>query len=430
MSKVKRLNVMTPQGFSGELSKGSQFSFAYETADAPKEVSLVMPYDPTPSISNVLHPIFDMNVPEGFLADQIKRRMAKHMQVDEMRLLSVIGGNQIGRLTYENPSESSVPVRAQVGLQEILSAETSQSVFHFLVDTYFESGISGVQPKVLVPDLDKLTGSRKTMLSSDLIVKSGAEEYAHLAQNEFLCLEAARLAGLETPPFWLSESGELFVMERFDLTTSGRLGFEDMAVLLGLSKDPHDNYKYSQSYETLAAVIAQVCRHADPIRELERFFSSVCLSVMVRNGDAHLKNFGVIYTHPAAPETVQLAPVFDVTTTTVYENYNPKSGRSLVDRTLAIKMNKSKIYPDRQQLIEFGRKHCAVDRPAVIIERIAEAMSQALVANRNRVNSELFTGMQGEWDSGRMVALNDSVGVGIKRTPVVVLEKEKGEERD
>lgn len=110
------------------------------------------------------------------------------------------------------------------------------------------------------------------MLSSDLIVKSGAEEYAHLAQNEFLCLEAARLAGLETPSFWLSENGELFVMERFDLTPSGRLGFEDMAVLLGLHKDPHDNYKYSQSYEILAAVVEHVCRHAEPVRELERFF--------------------------------------------------------------------------------------------------------------------------------------------------------------
>ncbi|WP_149088416.1 type II toxin-antitoxin system HipA family toxin [Pseudomonas prosekii] len=419
MSRVKQLNIITPQGFSGELSKGSQFSFGYESADAPKEVSLVMPYDPTPSVSNVLHPIFDMNVPEGFLADQIKRRMAKHMQVDEMRLLSVIGGNQIGRLTYQNPLEASVAVRAQVGLQEILSADTSQGVFDFLVDTYFESGISGVQPKVLVPDLDKLTGSRKTMLSSDLIVKSGAEEYAHLAQNEFLCLEAARLAGLETPPFWLSERGDLFVMERFDLTESGRLGFEDMAVLLGLNKDPHDNYKYSQSYETLAAVIAQVCRHANPLRELERFFSSVCLSVMVRNGDAHLKNFGVIYTHPGARETVQLAPVFDVTTTTVYENYNPKSGRSLVDRTLAIKMNKVKTYPDRQQLIEFGRQHCAVDKPSLIIERIAEAMTEALVVNQGRVDGGLFSGMQGEWDAGRMVALHDSVKSGLKRKPVM-----------
>lgn len=425
MNKVKRLNVMTPQGWAGELSKGSQFSFAYQTAEASREVSLVMPYDPTPAVSNVLHPIFDMNVPEGFLADQIKRRMAKHMQVDEMRLLSVIGGNQIGRLTYENSTEPSTAVRAQVGLHDILSADASQGVFNFLVETYFESGISGVQPKVLVPDLDKLTGSRKTMLSSDLIVKSGAEEYEHLAQNEFLCLEAARLAGLETPPFWLSESGELFVMERFDLTSSGRLGFEDMAVLLGLNKDPHDNYKYSQSYETLAAVIRQVCRHAEPIRELERYFSSVCLSVMVRNGDAHLKNFGVIYTQPAAPETVQLAPIYDVTTTTVYENYNPKSGRSLVDRTLAIKMNKTKDYPDRQQLIEFGRKHCAVDRPALIIDRIAEAMSQALAAHRSRVDADLFVGMQREWDVGRTVALNDSVGAGLKRKPVLDTRKKR-----
>lgn len=419
MSKIKRLNVATPQGISGELSKGSQFSFAYASAESPREVSLVMPYDPTPTVSNVLHPIFDMNVPEGFLADQIKRRMAKHMQVDEMRLLSIIGGNQIGRLSYENPIEASMPVKAQVGLQEILSADTPQGVFDFLVDTYFESGISGVQPKVLVPDLDKLTGNRKTMLSSDLIVKSGADEYAHLAQNEFLCLEAARLAGLETPRFWLSDSGDLFVMERFDLTPSGRLGFEDMAVLLGLNKDPHDNYKYSQSYETLAAVIRQVCQQGDVLRELEHFFSSVCLSVMVRNGDAHLKNFGVLYTHPEALETVQLAPVFDVTTTTAYEHYNPKSGQALVDRTLAIKMNKVKAYPDRQQLIEFGRKHCGIAAPGVIIERIAQAMSQALSAHQARIDTELFSTMQKEWDAGRAMALHDSVTPAIRRRPVV-----------
>ncbi|PHN59724.1 phosphatidylinositol kinase [Pseudomonas sp. ICMP 8385] len=419
MSRVKLLNVVAPQGNSGALSKGSQFSFAYASADAEREVSLVMPYDPTPAVSNVLHPIFDMNVPEGFLADQIKRRMAKHMQVDEMRLLSVIGGNQIGRLTYQNPVEASVAVRAQVGLEQILSADTSQGIFEFLVQTYFESGISGVQPKVLVPDLDKLTGSRKTMLSSDLIVKSGADEYAHLAQNEFLCMEAARLAGMETPPFWLSEGGDLFVMERFDLTPSGRLGFEDMAVLLGLNKDPHDNYKYSQSYETLAAVIDHVCSHGDPLRELERFFFSVCLSVMLHNGDAHLKNFGVIYTHPGARETVRLAPVFDVTTTTVYENYNPKSGRSLVDRTLAIKMNKVKTYPDRQQLMEFGRKHCAVEKPGVIIERIAEAMSEALVTHQARIDVELFSAMQAEWDAGRATACYDSITTAMKRKPVV-----------
>lgn len=147
---------------------------------------------------------------------------------------------------------------------------------------------------------------------------------------------------------------------------------------------------------------------------------------MVRNGDAHLKNFGVIYTHPDALASVRLAPVFDVTTTTVYENYNPKSGRSLVDRTLAIKMNKVKTYPDRQQLIEFGRKHCSVDRPALIIERIAEAMTEALVTNRHRMDGELISAMQTEWDAGRLMALNESKTPGLRRKPVVVdVKKQK-----
>lgn len=33
MSRVKLLNVVTPQGHSGELSKGFQFSFAYASAE-------------------------------------------------------------------------------------------------------------------------------------------------------------------------------------------------------------------------------------------------------------------------------------------------------------------------------------------------------------------------------------------------------------
>jgi serine/threonine-protein kinase HipA len=54
----------------------------------------------------------------------------------------------------------------------------------------------------------------------------------------------------------------------------------------------------------------------------------------------------------------------------------------------------------------------------VIIERVAEAMTQALAANRDRVDGELIAGMQNEWDAGRMVALNDTVASGLRRKPV------------
>jgi serine/threonine-protein kinase HipA len=40
------------------------------------------------------------------------------------------------------------------------------------------------------------------------------------------------------------------------------------------------------------------------------------LSSLVKNGDAHLKNFGVLYPSPRGPVT--LAPVFDIVTTTAY----------------------------------------------------------------------------------------------------------------
>lgn len=92
--------------------------------------------------------------------------------------------------------------------------------------------------------------------------------------------------------------------------------------------------------------------------------------------------------------------------------------RSFPDRTLAIKLNKAKAYPDRQQLMEFGRKHCAVEKPGVIIEQIAEAMSEALITHQARIDAELFSAMQAEWDGGRAMALHTSVGTGMKRKPV------------
>nr|WP_018289578.1 HipA domain-containing protein [Verrucomicrobium sp. 3C] len=47
---------------------------------------------------------------------------------------------------------------------------------------------------------------------------SGGEECPDLAANKYLCMSAARLAGLEVPEFWLSNDRRLFVMRRFDVS--------------------------------------------------------------------------------------------------------------------------------------------------------------------------------------------------------------------
>lgn len=114
--------------------------------------------------SSVLPPPFTMNKPEGWLFQQIVERMAKFEQLDDMRLLSIVGGNQIGRLSYALPGAARAARPAQVGLDALLKREPTRELLEFLAEIYFDSGISGVQPKVLIPDADKVLNNRASVL--------------------------------------------------------------------------------------------------------------------------------------------------------------------------------------------------------------------------------------------------------------------------
>ncbi len=398
--KIKRLQVSTVTGEAGDLLRESQYVFNYSATERTNEVSLTMPIRAQSYVSSLLMPVFSMNLPEGYLFDLIARRIAKHEHIDEMRLLAITGRRQIGRLQYVEPGGDWREPPAQVGLAQLLHEPASQGLFDFLVDTYFSSGISGVQPKVLIPDADIALAKRLTVPDADLIVKTGGADYPWLAQNEFLCMDAARRAGLDVPEFWLSDDANLFILRRFDLLPE-RLGFEDMAVLMGKVRDAQGNYKYQGSYEAVARVIKAFSGSA-VLANLEAFFASIALSMMVRNGDAHLKNFGLLYRHPAAGEA-RLAPVFDVVTTTIYPYYNQRAGAELVDRTTALKIfsgAKTRHYPSREDLLRFGRAVCLVSHPEEIIDRIATAMTETLGEHASRLTGEYGNRLAIEWNEG------------------------------
>lgn len=271
------------------------------------------------------------------------------------------------------------------------------------MEAYFSSGISGVQPKVLMPDADIPPPGRIAFPEADLIVKSGSAEYPWLAQNEFLCMDVARRAGLDVPEFWLSDDASLLVLRRFDLLPE-RLGFEDMAVLMGKPRDAQGNYKYQGSYEAITRVIAAFSG-TSAAANLRAFFASVVLSMLVRNGDAHLKNFGLLYRDPSADEA-RLAPIYDVVTTTIYPHYNQRTGEERVDRTTALKLfsgAKSRQYPSRDDLLGFGKTVCMVSRPELVIDRIATAMSETLDAHRSRLGHEYGKRLVAEWESSQQV---------------------------
>lgn len=400
-TKIKHLQVSTPAGAAGQLHRESQYVFNYEATDRVNEVSLTMPIRAQSYASHPLMPMFAMNLPEGYLFDMIARRLAKHEYVDDMRLLAITGRHQIGRLQFMEPGDPWQETPPRVGLNQLLHETSSNELFAFLVDTYFESGISGVQPKVLMPDADRTEPERLTILQPDLIVKAAGTEYEWLTQNEFLCMDAARRAGLTVPDFWLSDDGALFVMRRFDLAPT-RLGFEDISALMGKPRDPHGNYKYTESYEAIARIITHYSGKHAPAN-LHAFFDYLTLSVMVRNGDAHLKNFGMLYPHPVA-EQRQLAPLYDVVTTSVYPHVNLRTGETRYDRTMALKFfsgAKHRNYPSREDLLRFGEMVCLVSKPAEVIDRVGSAMSDAWRAHQDRLQGDFATAFAAEWDVGR-----------------------------
>jgi serine/threonine-protein kinase HipA len=300
-----------------------------------------------------------MNLPEGALLEAIRRAVAKLIGEDDLTILRVTGGNQIGcnRFTYVGDAVPGISETPE-SLDEILTYPDTSELFHELMRRYaLRSGVSGVQPKVMLDAMN-----RATLKTSGYIVKSWGENYPHLAANEFFCMTAAQKAGLTVPEFHLAENGGLFVMKRFDLTPEGNaLGFEEICSLQGLGT----LQKYSSSYERVARSIRDFVSGEYQMQAREQFFAMLVLSVMVRNGDAHLKNFGVLY-EPASG-TVGMAPVYDVVTTTAYIRKDVP----------ALTLAGTKKWWSRKQLEQFAVSQLSLSSRDIryTFERVADAVA-------------------------------------------------------
>lgn len=343
-NKIRQLEIHTPQGVCGRLTKESRFIFNYSHVSDEAAVSLVMPVREESYASGDLMGVFAMNRPEGYLRYVVEEHLKRLGAPSDMFLLFLAGSNQIGRLTYMLPGEG-LPQSAGEHLDDLLSSP-SGALFKRLLDRYaLGSGISGIQPKALVPiaNDNKIGGPAEhtAVPLKTVIVKAEGDDYPGLARNEFFCMSVAEEAGLDVPKFWLSDDGHLFLMSRFDRQPDGTaLGFEDMAVLTGRT----EKEKYEGSYEMIARAV-ETFAGDDSVGQLRRLFERVVLSCWLRDGDAHLKNFGMIYEHPAAAR--RLAPIYDVVCTDVYPE---------LDGLMALKLNKSKTFPTNEELIEYGNR--------------------------------------------------------------------------
>ena len=135
-------------------NRGSTFLYLPDTLRA-RAVSVTMPVRlPSWDTRFGLPPIFEMNLPEGVLRERLRLAFAKATGTfDEFDLLGIVGRSQVGRIRYTGQKEQlqeDVPFQS---VDEILAKRRDGDLFRYLLEKFASfSGISGVQPKILVRD--------------------------------------------------------------------------------------------------------------------------------------------------------------------------------------------------------------------------------------------------------------------------------------
>ena len=317
----------------------NEYGFNYTSNYKP--ISLIMPYKSSTYIwKNKLHPIFDMNIPEGYLFEIFKKYLTKEYgYIDDFLIFSYICSNIQSIITYKSFSDKKDFFAFD--LEDVLQNDT-QDNFTKIVSAFLDkNAISGVQPKTLAILKDK-----ESLSSKEYIIKTWGEEYPQLALNEYFCLKAIEKTGVKIPNIKLSKNNKFLLVERFNYNKKSNnfLGFEELITLLGKNKDE----KYSGSYEQIAKVIYSVS--TNKLESMLSFYKLMIMNYLLKNGDAHLKNFGVLYNKDFSK--IWFAPAYDVVNTQVY----------FYKDTPALTMQGKKLWFGKKELITFGENNCYLSK--------------------------------------------------------------------
>ena len=218
----------------------------------------------------------------------------------------------------------------------------------------------------------------------DWIVKLPDARFPGVPENEQATMRWAEASGISTPETRLipvaeisglpPEAGTLtgeaaLAVRRFDRPSAGeRVHIEDFAQILGL----YPEQKYAgANYETLANLVCRLAGESG----LDEFIRRLVFIVASGNGDAHLKNWSLIY-----PDGVnaRLSPAYDFVSTIQYK----------ADDQLALNLARSKRWQDitRESFLRLARKIGENEtRMADRLERAREDIMAAWHASRSNL---------------------------------------------
>ncbi len=301
-------------------------------------------------------PYLETFLPEGYLYEVFKNILIKEYgYIDDYLIFSKLSANIQARVSFK--SDFQVLNFDFLEIDNILQND-SNDTFKKLLNTFLDkNAISGVQPKTVA-----LLQDKDTLHIKEYIIKTWGEEYPHLAENEYFCLHACKKAGLKIPNIQLSKNKKFLVVENFIFEEENILGFEEILSLMDKNRDN----KYDGSYEQVAKVIYQFTTNKK--ESLREYYKTVVMNYLLKNGDAHLKNFGLLFSQDFSE--IYLSPTYDVVNTTSY----------IFQDKPALMMQGKKVWFGEDELANFGVKNCLLSK-----REAAELYEQCLVALKDTI---------------------------------------------
>jgi serine/threonine-protein kinase HipA len=375
-------------------------------------VSLTMPVRTESYVwDDTLHPVFQMNLPEGYLLQVLQEQLGPQITASPMALLSVIGRNMVGRIQVAAAGAKLDEPTQPVEVAELLQGDNSEEAFAELVRQHAASGVSGVVPKFLDTQSEDVgrgaVHKKTTLLTHRHIIKGSTGRLPYVTLNEHLCMQVAARV-LPTARTELSQDGNALVVHRFDVNDNGqlRLGMEDFCALLGLRPAA----KYETTWERVARAVRDHVPGATQLETFRQLATTLLLTYALRNADCHAKNLALLYTSRA---DVHLSPAYDMITTVAYPGYqqNPPGISFMGKKTWSPGKSLGKFIA-----ATFG---VSVKAQVEIVEAISDAVSD--IAPRVR---EAMTRYAAFEDIGKRMLLAWNEGVtGLRNKRVYSLQE-------
>lgn len=232
-----------------------------------------------------------------------------------------------GNLSSGHHTYSSLALRKMFGGKKVshilnYSSARKEEDAELFIENRKRISISGVQEKLsllLEKKHLRLTteGEQGTYILKP--IPRDVKKVKEAPANEHLTMQIAKqvydIDTAENALIFFKTGEPAYITKRFDVKPDGeKWRKEDFASLAGKSGDNSGpDYKYEYNYEDLAALIKI---YVPSWRvEMEKYFRLVIFNYLFSNGDAHLKNFGLLETQSG---DFVLSPAYDLLNTKLH----------------------------------------------------------------------------------------------------------------